>query len=70
MKPKKSLVNSAKAVTKKDTDKDAYGDLMGMMKDMYANGDDDMKRMISESWQKSQDKGGAKSEDMSPGDID
>ena len=68
LKPKKSLVGAAKDVTKKSTDKDAYGDLMGMMKNMYDNGDDDMKRMISESWQKSQDKGGAKG-DMSPGEV-
>ena len=68
LKPKKSLVDSAKDVTKKGTDKDAYGDLMSMMKNMYENGDDDTKRMISESWQKSQDKGGAKG-DMSPGEV-
>ena len=68
LKPKKSLVGKAKNVTKKSTDKDAYGDLMGMMKNMYEDGDDDMKRMISESWQKSQDKGGAKG-DMSPGEV-
>ena len=53
LKPKKSLVGSAKDVTKKGTDGDAYGDLMGMMKNMYENGDDDMKRMITESWVKS-----------------
>ena len=29
---------------------DAQGDLMGMMKEMYQNGDDDTKRMIAESW--------------------
>ena len=29
---------------------------MGMMKEMYENGDDDMKRMIAESWQKNQKK--------------
>ena len=34
---------------------EGMGDLMGMMKDMYQNGDDDMKRMISQSWQKSQE---------------
>ena len=34
---------------------DAMTDLMGMMKEMYQNGDDDTKRMISESWTKSQE---------------
>lgn len=40
------------------------GDIMGMMKNMYHKGDDNMKRMISESWQKGQDasKKGVKSE--------
>ena len=32
---------------------DAFGDLMGMMKEMYQNGDDETKKMIAQSWQKS-----------------
>ena len=50
IKPKKQLINEK---TKKKAGKDEenpYGDLMGMMKDMYENGDDTTKRMISESW--------------------
>ena len=29
--------------------------VMGMMKEMYENGDDKTKRMIAETWQKSQE---------------
>ncbi len=32
------------------------GDLMGMMKDMYQNGDDNTKKMIAESWAKGEEK--------------
>ena len=46
LKPKKSLINNDKKLEKADGT-DGYGDLMGMMKNMYENGDDDMKRMIS-----------------------
>ena len=46
IKPKKTLLNADRG----DTSKNPQGDLMAMMKDMYQNGDDDMKRMISESW--------------------
>ena len=44
--------------------------LMGMMKDMYENGDDNTKRMIMESWQKSQDeKDKGIKHKTDPGDI-
>ena len=36
------------------------GDLMEMMKEMYQNGDDNMKRTIAESWTKSQEEKGKK----------
>ncbi len=49
LKPKKSLVNTQKF---KETNDEGLGDLMGMMKDMYQNGDDDMKKMMAESWAK------------------
>ena len=44
MKPKKSLVNTEKP---KELTEDGLGDIMGMMKEMYNNGDDDMKKMIA-----------------------
>ena len=52
MKPKASLVNPNKKSDKKtgNPEKDtanAYGDLMGMMKDMYENGDDKTKASIA-----------------------
>ena len=59
LKPKKSLVDKDKLQSNKktgDPEKDtasAYGDLMGMMKDMYVNGDDQTKAKIAEAWQKS-----------------
>jgi hypothetical protein len=42
-----------------DNKDDPSAGMMNMMKEMYQNGDDNTKRMISESWQKAQDgKGG------------
>jgi calcyclin binding protein len=32
--------------------KDSNASLMGMMKELYENGDDSMKKTIAESWQK------------------
>ena len=38
-----------------DTDKgDPTQSLMDMMKNLYQTGDDDMKKVIAESWQKAQ----------------
>ena len=53
LKPKKSLVSTDR--NKAEKSKNPQGDLMEMMKEMYQNGDDDMKRTIAQSWQKSQD---------------
>tara|TARA_B110000285_G_C14917212_1_gene510822 strand:+ start:586 stop:810 length:225 start_codon:yes stop_codon:yes gene_type:complete len=58
MKPKASIVSKerGKAKATGDSEKDtanAYGDLMGMMKDMYTNGDEKTKASIAEAWQKS-----------------
>ena len=52
LKPKKSLIGDK---TSKGGSGDGLGDIMGMMKEMYQNGDDEMKKTIAESWQKSQD---------------
>jgi calcyclin binding protein len=57
IKEKKSgLLGTAAGDKKKDTyDKEDPGaSLMSMMKDLYEKGDDNMKRTIAESWQKSQ----------------
>ena len=39
-------------------DKDPQAGLMSMIKNMYQNGDDDMKRTIAQAWTKSRDKQG------------
>ena len=39
-----------------DKNSDAQANLMNMMKDMYNNGDDDMKRTIAKAWTEQQDK--------------
>lgn len=41
--------------TKFDKNKDPNASLMEMMRDMYQNGDPEMKRMIAEAWTKSRD---------------
>ena len=51
LKPKKSMLSKEAA----EKSKDPQGDLMSMMKEMYQNGDDEMKRTIAQSWTKSQD---------------
>ena len=38
-----------------DKDEDPQASLLKMMKDMYDSGDEDMKRMIAQSWTKAQD---------------
>ena len=58
LKPKKTMIKKSDEHAWKDKSektKDPQGDLMQMMKEMYQNGDDDMKKMIGESWTKSQD---------------
>ena len=52
--PKKSLINKDDNEESKDTD--AGDSLMKMMKNLYEEGDDDMKRTIAEAWSKSKDK--------------
>jgi calcyclin binding protein len=55
--PKPSLIKKSKEEDKKDSDSKEPGDsLMNMMKELYENGDDDMKRTIAEAWSKSKDK--------------
>lgn len=44
----------------KGKEEDPQASLMNMMKDMYDNGDDDMKRMIAQSWAKAQSEQGKK----------
>ncbi len=38
-----------------EKEEDPQASLLKMMKDMYDSGDDDMKRMIAQSWTKAQD---------------
>lgn len=44
---------------------DPNGSLMEMMKEMYLNGDEEMKKTIAESWSKSRDKKAGKHVDES-----
>ena len=55
IKPKASLLGDKKEKPgpKKEEEGDGMGGIMNMMKEMYNNGDDNMKKMIAESWQKS-----------------
>ena len=41
---------------KPDEKKDPEAGLMDMLKDMYEDGDDDMRRTIAQAWTRSQDK--------------
>ena len=70
LKPKQTLIKKDEKKTDKKLEEDPMSGLMGMMKDMYTNGDDNVKRMINESWTKSQDEKdkGIKSK-TDPGDI-
>lgn len=43
---------------KKQEEKDPSANIMGMMKKMYEEGDDNMKRTIAEAWTKANDKKG------------
>ena len=47
-----------KAPPKVDETEDPSGNLMGMLKQMYDDGDDDMKRTIAKAWTESRDKKG------------
>lgn len=67
LKPKATLMQKPAAAKKEKEDPTAG--LMNMMKEMYTNGDDKMKQMITESWQKSQDEKDGKKAKTSPGDI-
>lgn len=54
LKEKKSVLGGGPAAKKGGEDeKDPGASLMNMMKDLYDNGDDQMKRTIAESWTKS-----------------
>ncbi|KAJ3438894.1 calcyclin-binding protein [Anaeramoeba flamelloides] len=53
LKAKKSTITPPKV--EKEKDEDPMGGLMNMMKKMYEEGDDQTKRMIAESWQKSRE---------------
>jgi len=44
--------------TKETVKEDPQGSIMSLMKKMYDDGDDDMKRMINKTWQEGQDKKG------------
>jgi len=46
----------------KPKDKDPSSSLMDMMKDMYNSGDDNMKKMIAQSWMKAQEEKDKKKE--------
>ena len=52
LKEKKPMFNPKK--TEKEKDEDPQASLMNMMKDMYENGDDEMRKMIAQSWSKAQ----------------
>lgn len=55
IKPAKSLTKAAESMDKKKKDEDEEnpgGNLMGLMKELYETGDDNIKRTIAESWQK------------------
>lgn len=52
---KKGLLDKDGEEGEKVKDKDPNASLMEMMRDMYQNGDPEMKKMIAEAWTKSQD---------------
>jgi len=54
---KKSVLGDEE--TKKDVSKDPNAGLMDMMREMYQNGDPEMKKIIAESWTKAQTEKGA-----------
>ena len=53
LKPTKSIVKAAEKAGKKGEEEgDPNASLMGMMKELYETGDDNVKRTIAESWSK------------------
>ena len=54
--PKASAAKKNEEEEEKVEGKDPGDGLMNMMKELYENGDDDMKRTIAEAWTKSKDK--------------
>lgn len=54
----KRLKESKNTVPQMDKDDDPSASMMNIMKKMYNEGDDDMKRMIAKAWTESQDKRG------------
>lgn len=53
-KAKKEGASASPSAPIEKSGEDPGASLMNMMKDLYENGDDDMKRTIAESWTKSQ----------------
>ena len=64
IKEKKSILETKEKDDdeEKAKDKDPSSSLMDMMKDMYNSGDDNMKKMIAQSWMKSQEEKDKKKE--------
>lgn len=54
--PKPTIKKAEEEEEKAEGAKDPQDSLMTMMKDLYENGDDDMKKTISEAWTKAKDK--------------
>ncbi len=54
IKPAKSLTKAANDIDKKkgEDDENPSANLLGLMKELYDTGDDNIKRTIAESWQK------------------
>ena len=52
-----------------DTKEDPSGSIMKLMKDMYDDGDDDMKRTIAKAWTESREKKGGAGLDSGLGDL-
>ena len=50
-----SLGKTSGAVDKLGQGEDPQASLMGMMKNLYETGDEEMKKTIAESWSKAQD---------------
>ena len=55
IKEKKQMFGKKSEDEEKAKEKDPSSSLMDMMKEMYNSGDDDMKRMIAQSWTKAQE---------------
>eukprot|EP00041_Stephanoeca_diplocostata_P009297 m.143001 g.143001 ORF g.143001 m.143001 type:complete len:228 (-) comp17682_c0_seq5:1422-2105(-) len=55
-KEQKAADARAPKLNKTEDDADPQASIMGMMKDMYQSGDEDMKRLIAKAWTESKDK--------------